>query len=128
MFSPLSFPLPSRVADGPTNGLLILGARAYFVHRVLHDWPDAQARQILGRIRVAMVPGYSRLLLSEFVITEREPYAQTTSLDLVMLVVLGAQERTEGMWRDLLESEGLRLVKIWRSEVTPEHVIEAVVA
>ena len=44
------------------------GARAYYMHSVLHDWPDEVAATILGRVKDAMRPGYSRLLINENVI------------------------------------------------------------
>lgn len=52
----------------------IKGARAYLFRSVLHDWPDEQCRTILGHIKDAMVPGYSRILISDFVshLVERE--------------------------------------------------------
>lgn len=43
------------------------GARAYFMRYVMHDWPDEQCRQILGHIKDAMEPGYSRILINDCV-------------------------------------------------------------
>lgn len=45
----------------------IKGARAYFMRSVMHDWPDVQCRKILGNLRDAMEPGYSRILISDCV-------------------------------------------------------------
>jgi hypothetical protein len=45
----------------------IKGARAYFMRSVLHDWPDAQCREILGNVKESMTPGYSRILISDCV-------------------------------------------------------------
>lgn len=48
----------------------IKGARAYFMRSVLHDWADEQCRTILGHLKDAMEPGYSRILINDCV---REP-------------------------------------------------------
>lgn len=45
----------------------IRGARAYFMRSVLHDWPDEQCRKILGHLKGAMEPGYSKILISDCV-------------------------------------------------------------
>ncbi|KAK8024422.1 O-methyltransferase- family 2 [Apiospora rasikravindrae] len=92
----------------------IKGARAYYLHSVLHDWPDDRAAAILHRIKAAMRPCYSKLLLNENVIPRTGAYWETSALDLVMLSLLSARERTERDWYDLVEGRcGLRIVKIW---------------
>lgn len=48
-----------------------------------------------------------------------------------MLVLLSGIERTEKQWRSLVESAGLKIVKIWYAEETnegSEAVIECEVA
>lgn len=45
----------------------IKGARAYFMRSVLHDWPDELCRKILGNVKEAMEPGYSKILISDCV-------------------------------------------------------------
>lgn len=45
----------------------IKGARAYFMRSVLHDWPDEQCRTILGHVKDAMEPGYSKILINDCV-------------------------------------------------------------
>lgn len=65
----------------------VQGARAYFLHSVLHDWPDAPAIEILKAVKSAMKPGYSRVLLMEQVLPERasEWPLSTTALDINMM-------------------------------------------
>ncbi|PYH43080.1 S-adenosyl-L-methionine-dependent methyltransferase [Aspergillus saccharolyticus JOP 1030-1] len=103
----------------------IKGARAYYLHGVLHDWPDEAARQILGHLRDAMTPGYSTILIHDHVIPATEAHPQATGYDQTMMIVVSAFERTEGMWQGLLESVGLRVVKIWSSPLAIQSVIEA---
>ncbi|KAK8073470.1 S-adenosyl-L-methionine-dependent methyltransferase [Apiospora phragmitis] len=103
----------------------IKGARAYYLHSVLHDWPDDRAEVIVGRIKAAMRPGYSKLLINENVIPRTDAYWETSALDLVMLSQLSAQERTERDWRDLVEGRcGLAIVKIWSGGRGVESLIE----
>ncbi|KAK8037279.1 Winged helix-turn-helix transcription repressor DNA-binding [Apiospora marii] len=92
----------------------IKGARAYYLHSVLHDWPDDRAAAIVHRIKAAMRPGYSKLLVNENVLPRTGAHWEASALDLVMLNLLAARERTERDWRGLLEDRcGLRIVRIW---------------
>ena len=84
----------------------------YFLGSVLHDWPDEDVRRILHNIVPAMAKGYSTLLLSENVIPATGCHPHLSALDLMMMTVAGSQERTEQHWRELLESEGLKLVRL----------------
>ena len=103
----------------------IAAAKVYYVKMVLHDWPTEQCREILSNIRSAMKPGYSRILVNEFVIPEMDAGYMDTGLDILMMAVHGAQERREREWRELIERvEGLRLRKIWLVEGEGESIIE----
>ncbi|KAH9906185.1 O-methyltransferase-domain-containing protein [Xylariomycetidae sp. FL2044] len=101
------------------------GARAYFMHNVLHDWPDDVARTILGNIGAAMEKGYSKLLIHESLVTDVKPLSRVCVSDITMMACLAAAERTETQWRDLLSSAGLRVVKVWRPVQSVESIIEA---
>jgi hypothetical protein len=103
-------------------------ARAYYLHLVLHDWDDNNCRQILGHIRDAMKPGYSKLLINENVMEDVGAPWQQTSLDWTMMAMLVNRERTKSKWTALLDSVGLRIEGIWRKEITSKSVIEAVLA
>ncbi|KAL4899338.1 hypothetical protein BDW74DRAFT_171611 [Aspergillus multicolor] len=105
----------------------IKGARAYYMHSVLHDWPDDLCRQILANIVEAMKPGYSKLLVNENVIPDTGAYWETTSLDLIMMQI-GSGERTERHWRNLLESAGLKISSIWTAQRGVESLIECELA
>jgi hypothetical protein len=101
-------------------------ARAYYLHLVLHDWDDDNSRKILGYIRDAMKPGYSKLLINENVLEDVGAPWQQTSLDWTMMAMLVNRERTKSQWTALLESVGLRIEGIWRKDISSESVIEAV--
>lgn len=105
-----------------------MGARVYFMHIVLHDWPDDKAVQILRNIAAAMEKGYSRLLLQESLMADEKPLAKVTVLDIVMMASFSSAERSETEWNVLLASAGLKIVKIWRPLESTENIIEAQLA
>ena len=106
----------------------IKGARAYYMHSCLHDWPDDVCGDILARVTAAMKPGYSRFLVNENVIPPTEANWQTTGLDMMMLSLFASRERTEADWWRLLEGAGLRIVKIWNHGEGVESLIECELA
>jgi SAM-dependent methyltransferase len=91
------------------------GGDAYILSRVLHDWEDARAMEILQNCRAAMAPG-ARLLLIERVVPARiKPTPAMRAIaasDVHMMVMNGGQERTEAHYRALLEAAGLTLTRI----------------
>ncbi|MGY1703177.1 methyltransferase [Geodermatophilus sp. SYSU D00697] len=83
------------------------GADAYLLSRILHDWPDDEARAILRRVRAALGPE-AVLLVHDAVVGPPNTDAPVAFLDLMMLVSAGGRERTEAEWRQLFEATGLR--------------------
>lgn len=72
-----------------------------------------------------MKPGYSRLLLNENVTPNIGAHWETTGLDMMMLTLFSAEERTSAAWHDLIERRaGLKIVKIWDGGKGVESVIE----
>jgi hypothetical protein len=94
------------------------------MHNVLHDWPDAAARQILQALAPAMERGYSRLLIHESLVSSERPLSRVTVSDLTMMACLAAAERAEEQWRELVAGVGMRIVKIWRPVQSVESIIE----
>jgi ubiquinone/menaquinone biosynthesis C-methylase UbiE len=88
------------------------GADAYLVSRVLHDWDDANASRILASCHAAMTRE-SRLLVVEALLPERVHDAPAViRMDLHMLELLGARERTEGEYREVLAGAGFRVASV----------------
>lgn len=106
----------------------LIGARAYFLHAVPHDWPDAECIKIFERVKAVMKRGYSKLLIYEIMIPARGASAFMTTLDLLMMSVVSGLERTEEQWTALLARIGLRIVSISRHPRASESVIEAELA
>lgn len=109
----------------PTNPPPPPGARAYYMHSVLHDWPDETCATILANVKAAMKPGYSRLLINENVVPPERAQWEATALDIMMLTLLSSRERTEGDWRSLVEGlAGLKITNIYTAANGVESIIE----
>ena len=87
----------------------VKGARVYFMHSVLHDWPDGSGEKILKNVASAMEKGYSRLLIHESLISSIKPLARVTTSELTMMVCLAAKERTRGSGISSLRIPGYAL-------------------
>lgn len=90
-----------------------VGARAYFYHHILHDWSDEKCLQILEPLKLAMKPGYSKLLLHEMIIPETGASTFHSMLDMTMMAFNAGMERTESQWTELLNRAGFDVIKIW---------------
>ena len=61
------------------------GARCYYFRSIFHDWPDADCITILKNTAASMTPGYSKLLLSEFVLPANNTPLYPALLDINMM-------------------------------------------
>ncbi|KAF4627642.1 hypothetical protein G7Y89_g10513 [Cudoniella acicularis] len=106
----------------------VKSARVYYTHFLLHDFSDKKCREILRNLMPAMKPGYSKILLNESVLPERDCPAFFAAGDLNMMSCLAGIKRTEKQWVDLVSLVGLELVKIWKNPFSDdeEGVIEVV--
>ncbi|KAG9253971.1 O-methyltransferase-domain-containing protein [Emericellopsis atlantica] len=107
---------------------LVKGARAYFMHNVLHDWADPEVIQVLKNIPGAMETGYSLILVHESLISTLNPSPLVTVSDITVMACLSAKERTEKEWDKLFQEAGLRIIKIWKTVEAVESIIEAELA
>lgn len=82
-------------------------ADVYLIKRALHDWDGDDIVRILSRIRDAMRPD-STLLVLESVIDE-ESDQEALFRDLLLTVLCGGQDRSEDDYRELIERAGLRV-------------------
>ncbi|GAM84864.1 hypothetical protein ANO11243_028660 [Dothideomycetidae sp. 11243] len=102
------------------------GARAYYLHSVLHDWDDASCVRILENLKPAMRAGYSKILIHDFVVPDSGATWPTTAMDLGMMVLGSVKERTETDWRRLFKEAGLEAVAFTTIEAGSESIIEVV--
>ena len=75
---------------------------------MLHDWDDDDCRRILSTIRAAMNPGHRLWVVERHLDTDRPADARQELhlMDLHMLVMFGARERTRRDYEQLLLSCG----------------------
>lgn len=99
------------------------GGDVYVLKRILHNWSDEQCLEILRACRRAMTDG-SRLLVLDPVIPPGDEPDAAKVVDLVMMMLLPGQERTEAQLVTLLDRAGLRHVRTV-STGAPVSVIEA---
>ena len=116
--------LGETLAESERYTHVMTGARAYYLHSVLHDWQDEECRQILRHLRSAMEPGYSKILINENIMPEVGAAWQITSLDWTMMATVASAERSEKQWRDLISSSGLQVKGIWTKDPACESLIE----
>jgi demethylsterigmatocystin 6-O-methyltransferase len=76
------------------------------------DWTDDRCRAILAQLQAAMQPE-SMILIDDHVVPERGAHKTVMQMDMTMLLALGAEERTERRWRELVESVGLFIDHIY---------------
>jgi len=94
---------------------------------ILHDHSDSTCRQILENIVESMTPGYSKLLIFEFILPDVGAPLFPSLLDINMMALLSGMERTEMQWRTLLNSVNLEVMKFWKvKDPNVEGLIEAV--
>jgi hypothetical protein len=86
----------------PTGDLMIL-------MEVLHDWDDAHCATILDGVRRAAT-AETKLLIIEIEMTEAKGPAWPKLLDIVMLGLFAARQRTNAEYRDLLGANGFTVV------------------
>ena len=63
-----------------------------------------------------MTPGYSRVLINDFALPDRNCLSIAASFDLNMMAAAGGMERTRAQWQELLASVGLEVIKHWTYE------------
>ncbi|KAJ5185135.1 O-methyltransferase family 2 [Penicillium cf. griseofulvum] len=88
----------------------IIGAKFYYLRRIMHDWPDDKAAMILRNILAAMSPD-SRILIDDAVLPDTGANWQSAVADLAMMTFAG-KERMKHQWELLVESAGLRVEQI----------------
>lgn len=106
----------------------VQGARAYYLHSVLHDWGDDDCVKILEALKPALTRGYSTVLINELVVPSQNAQWPVTSMDHLMLVLGAMRERTEVEWREILRRAGFKVRTIHSVEMGSESLIEAELA
>jgi demethylsterigmatocystin 6-O-methyltransferase len=90
----------------------VKNAKVYYLRTVLHDWGDEQSQRILARLREAMASD-SVIVIDEIVVPAKGASIMQTNFDVTMMAAVGAMERSEKQWRELLSDVGLKIRDIW---------------
>jgi hypothetical protein len=88
------------------------GGDAYLLSRVIHDWDDAAALQILGTCHRAMNSMGTLVLVEAILPALAEDSPAAIRMDLHMLLLLGGRERTEVEFTRLLATAGFSVIRI----------------
>lgn len=92
---------------------------------IIHDWNDEKASVILKNCRKVLKEGNKLFIVDQIIDKNSESYPTNLAMDHLMLIALGAKERTAQEFEKLLSESGFSLVSVKR--VGFEAVIEAVV-
>lgn len=112
-----------QIAEGSFfNEDLPSGGDAYVLKLIIHDWPDDEALRILRNVRLAAGVG-KKVLIVEQVIPAHSRDSLGKWLDLEMLVLGSARERTAAEYERLLAGSGFRLARVVNT-ASPFVVIE----
>jgi SAM-dependent methyltransferase len=102
------------------------GADAYLLSRVLHDWDDDDATRILRVCHAAMRPGARLLIVDAILPQQARDVPAAIRMDLLMLLLLDARERTMPEFDQLLSGAGFRVRDVFPTDSpTGLAVIEA---
>jgi hypothetical protein len=89
-------------------------ADAYVLSRVLHNWTDDKAAEILRTVRAAM-PENGRLIILEDTVPDGGQDRSASLVDLLMLVMMEGYDRTEAEYHELLTTSGFRVTATHRA-------------
>ena len=99
-----------KIVSGDFFHSVPVGADAYILSRVIHDWCDEKAVSILKVVRRAMPPR-GRLLLFETMIRASNRLSYPLLSDLNMVIRTGGCERSETEYRALYNAAGFKLTR-----------------
>jgi len=69
----------------------VKGARAYYFRNIFHDWPNDKCVAIMKNVAAAMKPGYSKLLIFEWILPAKDVPLYPALLDINMMAVLNGK-------------------------------------
>jgi hypothetical protein len=100
------------------------GGDAYVFKHIIHDFSEADAVTALRNAREAIAPD-GKLLVIEYVIPENNEKHLGNTIDLWLMLMLGAQERTLAEYTELFAKAGFKLTRAVPTSA-PISVIEGI--
>ncbi|MFC0107564.1 methyltransferase [Kibdelosporangium aridum] len=112
------------IENGAPFDKLPAGADAYVLKHVLHDFPEDACLTMLNNLREAIAPD-GKVLVIEYVLNENNERHIGNIIDLWLLLLLGAKERTLPQYTELFAKAGLKVVRAVPTS-SPVSIIEAI--
>lgn len=112
------------ISSGTYFDKLPAGADAYVIKHILHDFKEPEAVALLKNVREAIAPD-GKLLMIEFVLGADNERHIGNAIDLWLLLLLGARERTLPQYTELFAKAGLKVTGAVPT-TSPVSIVEAV--
>ena len=72
-----------------------------------------------------MIPGYSKLLVADIVMTDQNVPLRQSGLDIAMLFLHSGSQRSGAEYHQIFEQAGLKICKIWLPPGDGDGIVEA---
>ena len=112
------------IENGTYFDKLPAGADAYVLKHILHDFKEPESVALLRNVREAVAPD-GKVLVIEFVLSENNERHLGNVIDLWLLLLLGAKERTLPEYTELFAKAGLKITRAVPT-TSPACIVEAV--
>jgi hypothetical protein len=112
------------IENGTYFDRLPAGGDGYVLKHILHDFPESECLAILKNVREAIAADGTMLVI-EYVLTGNNERHIGNIIDLWLLLLLGAKERTLPQYSELFAKAGFKLTKAVPTGA-PVSIIEAV--
>ena len=70
-----------------------------------------------------MKPGFSKTIINEMMLPDTGITLTEAQIDITMMCAHTAAERTEGQWRQTIDSAGLMIEKVWAKMQEDESIL-----
>ncbi|KAF2073660.1 hypothetical protein CYY_005045 [Polysphondylium violaceum] len=96
-------------------------ANVYILMQVIHDWNNQDALRILSSITAVMrrekaiTHQRPKLLIIDYIIEDnfnQDSYKKISISDIIMMAIVGGEERTRSQWNFLFKETGLSLLSV----------------
>lgn len=79
----------------------------------------------MKHLKIAMLPGYSKLLVANIILPDENAPLRQSGLDIAMLCMHSGSQRSEAEWRALLGEAGFNVKGVWKPNGDGDGIIEA---
>ncbi|KAK5581784.1 hypothetical protein RB653_003362 [Dictyostelium firmibasis] len=97
-------------------------ADCYLMKNILHDWSDEKCYEILKTISKSMKPN-SKIIILDIILNPIKYYKNDLYMDIIMMQLVDAKERSLIEWVELFQSCGFKIEKFESGEIPPTILI-----